>query len=98
MLVMELASKLREILDGEIVADDPGTVAAHSGDKWFATHPPDVVVLAKSTADVSKSKIKRERKRKRLSHAHYLIPAIDIDDLAGNGCGPVAGEKNSRSA
>ena len=32
------------------------------------------------------------------SHAHYLIPAIDIDDLSGNGCSPVAGEKNSRSA
>ena len=51
---MELASKLREILDNEIVADDPETVAAHSGDKWFATHPPEVVVFAKSTADVSK--------------------------------------------
>jgi glycolate oxidase len=51
---MELASKLREILDDEIVADDPETVAAHSGDKWFATHPPEVVVFAKSTADVSK--------------------------------------------
>ena len=35
---MELASKLREILGKEIVADDPETVAAHSGDKWFATH------------------------------------------------------------
>ena len=53
-LVMELASKLREILDDEIVADDPETLAAHSGDKWFATHPPEVVVFARSTADVSK--------------------------------------------
>ena len=51
---MELASKLREILDNEIVADDPETIAAHSGDKWFATHPPEVVVFARSTADVSK--------------------------------------------
>ena len=51
---MELASKLREILDNKIVADDPETVAAHSGDKWFATYPPEVVVLARSTADVSK--------------------------------------------
>src|SRR5260370_29313057 len=51
---MELASKLREILDDEIVANDPETVAAHSGDKWFATHPPEVVVFARSTADVSK--------------------------------------------
>src|ERR1700747_3372594 len=51
---MELPSKLREILDNKIVADDPDTVAAHSGDKWFATHPPEVVVLARSTADVPK--------------------------------------------
>src|SRR5258705_6365224 len=51
---MELVSKLREILDNKIVANDPETVAAHSGDKWFATHPPEVVVFAKSTADVSK--------------------------------------------
>jgi glycolate dehydrogenase FAD-linked subunit len=51
---MELASKLREILGNEIVADDPETITAHSGDKWFAAHPPEVVVFARSTADVSK--------------------------------------------
>jgi len=51
---MELASKVREFLDSEIVADDAETVAAHSGDKWFATHEPDVVVFARSTTDVSK--------------------------------------------
>ena len=54
MLVMELGSKLREILGKEVVADDPEMIAAHSGDKWFATHPPEVVVFAKSTTDVSK--------------------------------------------
>ena len=54
LLIMQLASKLREILDNKIVADDPATIAAHSGDKWFATHPPEVVVFGKSTADVSK--------------------------------------------
>src|SRR4029079_14398399 len=27
---------------------------AYSGDKWFASHPPEVVVFARSTADVSK--------------------------------------------
>ncbi len=26
----------------------------HSGDKWFASHPPDIVVFAESTEDVSK--------------------------------------------
>src|SRR5262249_43544160 len=51
---MELASRLREILHNKIVADDPDTIAAHSGDKWFAAHPPEVVVFGKSTVDVSK--------------------------------------------
>ena len=51
---MGLASDLREILGDEIVADDAETLAAHSGDKWFAVHPPEVVVFARSTADVSK--------------------------------------------
>src|SRR5215472_12294495 len=51
---MELVSKLRDILGNEIVADDPEALAAHAGDKWFAAHPPEVVVFARSTADVSK--------------------------------------------
>src|SRR5437773_10701 len=51
---MELASKLRELLGEETVADDADTLAVHSGDKWFATHEPDVVVFARSTPDVSK--------------------------------------------
>src|SRR5215472_7347687 len=51
---MELASKLREVLDNEIVADDPETIGAHSHDKWFATHPPEAVVFARSTPEISK--------------------------------------------
>src|SRR5256886_15438627 len=51
---MELASSLREILDNEVVADDPKTLAEHSADKWFAAHQPEVVVFARSTDDVSK--------------------------------------------
>src|ERR1700752_1147937 len=51
---MQVASKLREILGNEIVADDPETLTAHSGDKWFAAHQPEVVVFARSTDDVSK--------------------------------------------
>ncbi len=51
---MELASKLRGLLGNDVVADDPDTLAAHSGDKWFAAHQPEVVVFAKSTGDVSK--------------------------------------------
>src|SRR5216110_2849061 len=49
-----LASKLRDLLGKDVVADDPDTLAAHSGDKWFAAHQPEVVVFAKSTGDVSK--------------------------------------------
>jgi glycolate oxidase len=51
---MQLASKLREHLGNEIVANDAETLAAHSGDKWFAAHEPEVVVFARSTDDVSK--------------------------------------------
>jgi glycolate oxidase len=49
---MNLASKLRELLGAERVADDPETLAAHSGDKWFAAEAPEVVVFARSTSDV----------------------------------------------
>jgi glycolate oxidase len=51
---MELVSKLRELLGNESVADDPETLAAHSGDKWFAAHVPEAVVFASSASDVSK--------------------------------------------
>jgi glycolate oxidase len=51
---MELPSKLRQVLGKEIVTADPDTLAAHSGDKWFAAHQPDVVVFARSTTDVSR--------------------------------------------
>ncbi len=42
------------MLGVEAVADDAETLAAHSGDKWFAAETPEVVVFAKSTGDVSK--------------------------------------------
>jgi glycolate oxidase len=51
---MELALKLRDLLGKEIVANDPGTLVAHSTDKWFAAHEPSAVVFARSTSDVSK--------------------------------------------
>ena len=49
-----LADKLRQLLGNDVVADDPDTLAAHGGDKWFAAHQPEVVVFARSTDDVSK--------------------------------------------
>src|SRR5689334_6144185 len=51
---MQLASKIRDMLGDDFVADDIETLRGHSGDKWFATHEPEVVVFARSTADVSK--------------------------------------------
>ncbi len=51
---MKLASRLREILGNKLVADDPDTLAAHNGDKWFAAYEPEAVVFATSTSDVSK--------------------------------------------
>jgi len=51
---MELASELRRLLGDDLVADDVETLAAHSGDKWFAAETPEVVVFARSTNDVSR--------------------------------------------
>jgi glycolate oxidase len=48
-----LAKELRQLLSSSAVADDPETLAAHSGDKWFAAQTPEVVVFARSTPDVS---------------------------------------------
>src|SRR4051812_32190145 len=60
---------------------------------------PDRVGISDSITSTSTSTGKKSKtKRKRWSHAHYLIPAIDIDDLARDRGRPVAGEKNSRGA
>src|SRR3977135_1760957 len=48
-----LANELRRLLGDAAVADDPETLTAHSGDKWFAAETPEVVVFARSTSDVS---------------------------------------------
>jgi glycolate oxidase len=51
---MALANELGQLLGSDAVADDVETLAAHSGDKWFAAESPEVVVFARSTSDVSK--------------------------------------------
>ena len=51
---MSLADELRQLLSKDAIADDPETLAAHSGDKWFAAEAPEAVVFARSTSDVSK--------------------------------------------
>jgi glycolate oxidase len=48
-----LAAKLSALIGPENVHDDEATLAEHASDKWFAAHPPEVVVLAKDTAQVS---------------------------------------------
>jgi glycolate oxidase subunit GlcD len=51
---MNLAAELRALLgEGAVAADEP-TRLAHSGDKWFATHAPEVVVFAQSSEQVSR--------------------------------------------
>jgi glycolate oxidase len=45
---------LVSLLGSGKVATEAETIAAHSGDKWSASHPPDAVVLAESTSDVAK--------------------------------------------
>lgn len=51
------AKELERVLGGLIgegkVSRVGGVIAGHSGDKWFASHEPDVVVFAECTEDVS---------------------------------------------
>ena len=51
---MSIADELRQLLGAEAVADDDVTLAAHSGDKWFAAETPEVVVFVRTTEDVSR--------------------------------------------
>jgi glycolate oxidase len=51
---MTLARQLTRLLGPEAVATDEATLAAHAGDKWFASNPPEAVVFAQSTDQVSR--------------------------------------------
>ncbi len=48
-----LAAALATLIGAEKVTTTADILAAHSGDKWSASHQPDVVVFAESTADVA---------------------------------------------
>jgi glycolate oxidase subunit GlcD len=48
-----LANRLVALLGAGKVTAAAEATAAHSGDKWFAAHPPEVVVFAETTADVA---------------------------------------------
>ena len=51
---MNLAEELRALLGNAAVSDEASELRAHGGDKWIANHPPDVVVFATSTEQVSR--------------------------------------------
>ena len=51
---MSLARQLEKLLGQSRVSVAPAALAEHATDKWFASHAPEVVVFAESTADVSK--------------------------------------------
>lgn len=48
-----LLEHLSSIIGSDKVSATPAVLASHSSDKWYASHAPDVVVFAESTADVS---------------------------------------------
>lgn len=49
-----LADELGQLLGAELVSVSSAAIATHSTDKWFASHPPDVVVFARTVDDVSR--------------------------------------------
>src|SRR5437868_8929004 len=49
-----LRTQLVELLGADCVTDESAVLAAHSSDKWFAAHEPEVVVFAGSTSEVGK--------------------------------------------
>ena len=51
---MELYQELSALLGAEIVSKDRSRLEANSGDKWFASHLPDVVVQPRSAEQISK--------------------------------------------
>ncbi len=53
MRMASLADQLTSLLGPDRVSITQTDIATHSTDKWFASNPPDVVVHAESTAEVS---------------------------------------------
>lgn len=53
MTADSLVQILTSLLGVGKVTATPGDICSHSGDKWFAAHPPEVVVFAATTADVA---------------------------------------------
>jgi len=79
-----LAESLDALIGPSKVSTAAAVITEHSGDKWSATHPPDVVVFAESTADVSAV----------LAHANeHRIPVTTRGAGYGyvGGCVPIRG-------
>lgn len=55
MAATDYRRALVRALGPDVVHVDPETLAAHAKDRWFASRLPDVVVLARSRADVEKT-------------------------------------------
>ena len=51
---MDLYQELSALLGAEFVSKDRSRLEANSGDKWFASHLPDVVVEPRSAEQISK--------------------------------------------
>jgi glycolate oxidase len=51
---MTLVEELRNLLGTDVVSNEPAALAVHGGDKWIANHPPEAVVFAESTEQVSR--------------------------------------------
>ena len=56
-------AQLRRILAPGEVSFEPSVLEEHAGDKWFASHLPDAVVLPRSTKSVAAT----------LSFAHAIV-------------------------
>src|SRR5512137_1325167 len=50
---VKLLAQLKRILPPGEVSFAPAVLTEHAGDKWFASHPPDAVVLPRSTKSVA---------------------------------------------
>ncbi|MDD5349964.1 MAG: FAD-binding protein, partial [Chthoniobacteraceae bacterium] len=81
---MTLKEQLDALLGPGVAADDPETLAANGGDKWFASHAPEAVVFAESTEQVSRLMAFASEKR---------IPVTPRGGGVGyvGGCVPVRG-------
>lgn len=79
----EVKKGLRRLIGEQKVSTQRSVRNEHSGDKWFATHSPDVVVFPETTEDVSKI----------LAYANrYRLPVTTRGAGVGyvGGCVPVA--------